>query len=119
MARRRSKQKKWPETPVRTSIESFAHDGRGVAHVDGKTVFIDEALAGESVVFVYTDIRRDYAEGKVVERLTRSELRADAECPHYGVCGGCSLQHVEASAQISVKQNLLVEQFKRIGKVTQ
>ena len=102
---------------MQATIESLAHDGRGVAHVDGKVVFIDEALTGESVEFVYTDIRRDYAEGKVVNLLSRSDIRVDAECPHYSVCGGCSFQHVEASAQIKVKEGLLEEQFKRIGKV--
>lgn len=99
------------------TIESLAHDGRGVAHVDGKVVFIEEALTGETVEFVYTDIRRDYAEGKVVKLLSRSAIRVDAECPHYGVCGGCSFQHIDPFEQIKVKQGLLEEQFKRIGKV--
>ena len=47
----------------------------------------------------------------------RAEVRVDAPCPHYGVCGGCSFQHVEVTAQIQIKQELLSEQFKRIGKV--
>ena len=106
-----------PETPVKAAIESLAHDGRGVAHVDGKVVFIDEVLPGEDVEFVYTDIRKDYAEGKVVTLLSRAADRVDALCPHYGVCGGCSFQHVAAAAQIRIKQDLLAEQFKRIGKV--
>ena len=106
-----------PETPVKATIESLAHDGRGVAHVDGKVIFIDEALPGEDVEFVYTEIRKDYAEGKVVALLSRAADRVDALCPHYGLCGGCSFQHVEASAQIRIKQDLLAEQFKRIGKV--
>lgn len=117
MARRRSDKKKLPATPVQATVESLLHDGRGVAHVDGKAVFIDEALTGETVEFVYTDIRRDYAEGKVVGLLSRSEIRVDAECPHFSVCGGCSFQHVDSSAQIRVKEGLLEEQFRRIGKV--
>ncbi|MGZ8163530.1 MAG: TRAM domain-containing protein, partial [Methylobacter sp.] len=63
MARKRSRKKQLPETPVKATIESLAHDGRGVAHVDGKVVFIDEALPGEDVEFIYTESRRDYAEG--------------------------------------------------------
>ena len=116
MANRRRK-KQLPETPVKVSIESLAHDGRGVAHVDGKVIFIDEALPGEEVEFIYTESRKDYAEGKVVTLLSRADDRVDAQCPHYGVCGGCSFQHVESSAQIRIKQDLLAEQFKRIGKV--
>jgi 23S rRNA (uracil1939-C5)-methyltransferase len=118
MASRRSRKKKLPEQAVRATIESLAHDGRGVTHVDNKVVFIDEALPREELDFVYTDIRRDYAEGKVDRLLSRSSDRVDAKCPHYGVCGGCSFQHVESSAQINIKQSLLQEQFTRIGKVT-
>lgn len=110
--------KKLPEDPIKVTVESLAHDGRGVAHVDAKVVFIDEALPNEEVEFIYTDSRKDYAEGKLVNVLSRSVDRVDALCPHYGVCGGCSFQHVAAHAQIRLKQDLLVEQFKRIGKVT-
>ncbi|NOQ34580.1 MAG: 23S rRNA (uracil(1939)-C(5))-methyltransferase RlmD [Methylococcaceae bacterium] len=117
MARRRSRKKKLPENPVKVTIESLAHDGRGVAHVDGKVVFIDEALPNEELEFIYTDSRKDFAEGKVVNLLTRSEHRVEAECPHYGVCGGCSFQHVDSAEQIHIKQGLLNEQFARIGKV--
>ncbi len=116
MANRRAK-KKLPETPVKVTIESLAHDGRGVAHVEGKVIFIDEALPGEEVEFVYTDSRKDFAEGKVVKLFSRSADRVDALCAHYGVCCGCSFQHVESSAQIRIKQELLIDQFKRIGKV--
>ena len=115
MARKRKKT--LPETSVKVTIESLAHDGRGVAHVNDKVVFIDEALPGEELEFVYTDSRRDYAEGKVVNLLTRSEHRVEPECPHYGVCGGCSFQHVDSTEQIHIKQDLLKEQFSRIGKV--
>ena len=114
---RRARKKPLPTTPIKVTIESLTHDGRGVAHVDGKVVFIDEALPTEEVEFLYTEIRKDYAEGRTVKVLTRAEDRVDALCPHYGVCGGCSFQHVESAAQILIKQDLLIDQFKRIGKV--
>ena len=119
MAKRiRSRKKTFSDIPTLATIESLAHDGRGVTHVNGKVVFIDEALPTEQVEFIYTDSRKDYAEGKVVNLLTRAaDIRVDAPCPHYGVCGGCSFQHVEVTAQIKIKQELLSEQFKRIGKV--
>ena len=109
--------KRLPLDPITATIESLSHDGRGVTHVDGKVVFIDEALPGETLEFVYTDNRRDFAEGKVVKLLTRSEHRTDPECPHYGVCGGCSFQHVDDGEQIHFKEDLLQEQFRRIGKI--
>jgi len=74
-------------------------------------------LPGEEVEFVYTDSRRDYAEGKVVKLLSRSEQRVDPECPHFGSCGGCSFQHVADAEQIKIKEALLRDQFSRIGKV--
>ena len=109
--------KKLPQDPVTVTIESLSHDGRGVAHVAGKVVFIDEALPGETLEFVYTDSRKDYAEGKVAKLLTRSEHRVDPACPHFGVCGGCSFQHVDDAEQIHFKEDLLQDQFRRIGKV--
>lgn len=117
MARVRARRKPLPEAAVRTVIDSLAHDGRGVAHVEGKVVFIDEALPGEEVEFVYTESKKDYAEGKTVKVLTRSEKRVEPGCPHYGICGGCSFQHVEAAEQIKIKEDLLIEQFRRLGKL--
>ena len=106
-----------PQTPVLAHIESFAHDLRGVAHVNGKAVFVDGALPGEEVEFVYTNIRRDYAEARIRRVITPAPNRIAPRCPHFGVCGGCSLQHLAEDQQIMIKQGLLTEQFRRIGKV--
>lgn len=112
-----SRRKKLPEQPVTTTIDALTHDGRGIARVDGKVVFIDEALPGESVDFIYTDSHKDYAEGRVVALHSRSPIRAEPACAHYGSCGGCSFQHVADHEQIVVKEQLLKEQFQRIGKL--
>ncbi len=115
---RRIRKKKLPTLPVTVDIESLSHDGRGVAHVDGKVVFIDEALPGETVEFIYTDNRKDFSEGRVESLSNPSEHRVTPECPHFGRCGGCSFQHVKNEDQIKLKQALLIEQFERIGKVS-
>ena len=114
----RTRKKALPDTPVTATISSLTHDGRGVTHIDGKAVFIDAALPGEEVEFLYTEIRRDFAEAKVVKVLKASEHRVEPLCPHFDVCGGCSFQHVDSERQIKIKQSLLEEQFKRIGKLT-
>ncbi len=114
MSRRRNAP---PPTPVEAEIESLTHEGRGLTRIDGKTVFIDGALAGERVRFRYRRVQRRYDEGCVVEVLRASPERVAPRCPHFGVCGGCSLQHLEASAQIRMKQASLMEVFARIGKV--
>lgn len=103
--------------PGRATIESLAHDGRGVTHVDGKAVFVEGALPGEEVLFGYVDVRRDYAEAVVLEVLVASPERVEPRCSRYGVCGGCSYQHLAGDAQIRAKQALLLEQLRRIGGI--
>jgi 23S rRNA (uracil1939-C5)-methyltransferase len=117
MARSRTRKKVFSQEPIKVTIESLCHDGRGVAHVNGKVVFIDDALPTEEIEFIYTDSHKDYAEGRMVNLFNRAPERVEPECPHYGVCGGCSFQHVASSEQIKIKQELLKEQFSRIGKV--
>lgn len=106
-----------PSEPVRVAIESLTHDGRGIARVDGKPVFVDGALPGEEVSFVYTDSRRDYAEGRLESLHVAAPGRVPPRCPSFGICGGCSFQHVADGEQIRHKQALLVEQFQRIARL--
>ncbi len=99
-------------------IESLTHDGRGVARIDGKAVFVAGALPGERVRIQYGKRRRAYDEAKVEEFLTRSPDRIEPRCPHFGGCGGCAFQHLPAERQIEAKQRVLAENFERIGKVS-
>jgi 23S rRNA (uracil1939-C5)-methyltransferase len=115
MARRRRKAK-LPQEPVQATIESVSHDGKGVCHVDDLTVFVDGALSGEEVSFIYTGKRKKIAEAKVHEVLKASADRVEPKCAHFSICGGCSLQHLAESKQIVLKQNLLLENLKRIGR---
>ena len=115
MARRRKKQ--LPVDPVPATIESLSHEGRGVAHLDGKTVFIDNALPGEEVRFVYTSQRKAFDQGRAVDIVTSSPDRVEPACPHFLVCGGCSLQHMSASAQVAHKQAVLLEQFHHVARL--
>ncbi len=116
MAGRRRK-RKIPEEIFTVQVDSFSHDGKGVARVDGMATFIDGALPGETVEFKYTSIRRDFAEAKVYRVIKASELRTEPKCEYFGVCGGCSIQHLVADQQIHIKQQLLQEQLSRIGKL--
>jgi 23S rRNA (uracil1939-C5)-methyltransferase len=116
MGRRRGK-KRLPEGEFNAVIESLSHDGRGVSHIDGKTVFIHGALPGERVLFNYSHIGRTHDEGVVREILEPSEDRVVPICERFGVCGGCSLQHLRSDKQIGFKQQSLVDALDRIGKV--
>ncbi|MDX2346978.1 MAG: 23S rRNA (uracil(1939)-C(5))-methyltransferase RlmD [Legionella sp.] len=100
------------------NIEKLSHDGRGIARIDGKTTFIDGALEGEQVTFEYTRKKRDFDEGRVLTIEKASPNRVEPRCPHHGVCGGCSLQHLEETAQIHEKEKLMLDMLTRIGHVT-
>jgi 23S rRNA (uracil1939-C5)-methyltransferase len=115
---RRPRKKRLPEPVAQVSVESLAHDGRGVTHLDGKAVFIEGALPGEVVSFEYLSSRKKFDEGRVLEVHQASVDRVEPKCPHFGLCGGCSLQHMDAKAQILAKQQVLLDNLGRLGKVT-
>jgi len=113
-----SRHHKLPVDPIPTTIESLSHDGRGITHVNKRIVFIHGALPGEKVLFKYSRIRSKNAEGYVHEVLEPSAQRIEPKCPHYGLCGGCSLQHLSRGNQIAYKQKVLLQQLQHIGGVT-
>jgi len=88
-----------------------------VARVEGKAVFIDGALPGEQVRFQVTKRRKSYDLGKTVEILETSPERVTPRCRYFGVCGGCSMQHLRAEAQLPAKERVLRDNLERIGKV--
>lgn len=103
--------------PEEGEVVSLAHDGRGVVRASGKTVFVPGALPGERVVFCRLRKRRSYDEAMLVEVLVRAPERVEPACPHFGTCGGCALQHLDATAQVEFKRAHLAEELARIGKV--
>ncbi|HEB92139.1 MAG TPA: 23S rRNA (uracil(1939)-C(5))-methyltransferase RlmD [Gammaproteobacteria bacterium] len=110
------RRKKLPEPRIAT-IDDMAHDGRGIAHVEGKTVFIHRALPGEEVLFRYCRTRGKFDEGDVLEVIRPSPQRVEPRCAHFGICGGCSLQHLGAEDQIVAKQQRLLDNLRKIGRV--
>ena len=119
MARRSKNRNKLPEIVEikHATIESLDQEGRGVAHVDGKTIFIDGALPSEQVTYQSIRIKPSYEVANVVEVLQASSERVTPKCPHYGLCGGCKLQHMDATAQVVAKQKMLEADLWHIGKV--
>lgn len=116
---RRSRRKKQVEAVIKpASIESLDQEGRGVAHVAGKAIFIDGALPGEQVLYQSERVKSTYEVAKTIEVLKASNQRVTPVCPHFGLCGGCKLQHFDFSSQVAAKQRMLEDNFKHIGKVT-
>lgn len=98
-------------------IEDLSHDGRGVARIEGKTVFVADALPGERVFARLQRKHRHFDEASTEEILSASPDRVAPRCRHFGTCGGCALQHLAPAAQIAAKQNVLAQNFARIGHV--
>lgn len=114
---RRNRRRGPPRAPAELRIASLAQDGRGVARLDGKAVFVAGGLPGERVWAAFTRAHREYDEAEVEEVLEASAERVEPRCRHFGVCGGCSLQHLDAAAQIAAKQRVLLDALTRIGGV--
>jgi len=114
---RRQRRSRLPEPVADITIESMAHDGRGVARLDGKTIFIEGALPEERVAIEYLATHRKFDEARAAAIHRPSADRVLPRCPHFGICGGCSLQHLDAAAQIHAKQQVLLDNLKHIGGV--
>lgn len=102
-----------PSLPI--VITGISAEGRGIAHINGKTTFIQDALPGETVHIHYTKRRRQYDEAKATQIIERSSDRVQPQCPHYGICGGCSLQHAHTDMQLRHKEKVLLEQLHQIA----
>ena len=116
MSRRRNK-KSLPSTPIELTIERLGHDGRGIAHREGKIQFVEGALPGERVLAVYTNQRSRFDELRTDSVLSASPERVQPPCAHAHICGGCSLQHLAEEAQVRHKQDVMIEQFQHFGAI--
>lgn len=103
---------------IETTIQSLSHDGRGVTTLNDKTTFVSGALPSEHVICKVIRKHRRYNEAETVDVLTKAPERTEPLCAHYGICGGCSMQHVEIHAQVQLKQQALLDQLKHFGQVT-
>jgi len=97
-------------------VDRLGHDGRGIASWQGKTLFIQGALAGERVSARFVRDHTRFAEAVVDEVIFASDVRQEPPCPHYVTCGGCQLQHLQPEQQLLLKQSIVVEQMQRWGK---
>lgn len=102
---------------VELTIESLAFGGKGVAHLHGFTIFVDRALPGQKVRAKIKRKKNNYAEATVVEIIAHSKAEVIPECPHFGTCGGCLLQHLSYPEQLNQKRNQVQETLKHIGGI--
>lgn len=98
-------------------IESLDHDGRGVSHVGGKVVFIEGALPGEMAEYVVYRSKPKYEQAQATRIVNASSQRVTPKCQYFSTCGGCSMQHLDPQAQVAVKQRVLEDALRHIGKL--
>jgi 23S rRNA (uracil1939-C5)-methyltransferase len=101
----------------RVTIKSLDHEGRGVAHFEGKVIFIEGALVGEEVSYNSYRKKPAFEQAQVATIFKTAPMRVTPKCKHFGVCGGCSMQHLDVRAQVAVKQRILEDGLWHIGKV--
>ncbi|HVL00657.1 MAG TPA: TRAM domain-containing protein, partial [Dongiaceae bacterium] len=115
---RRHRKPPVPQQAVEITIDSQAHDGRGVGRINGKAVFVEGALLGEKVVMQYTRCHGKFDEARAIEILESSPDRVTPQCSAAAVCGGCSLQHMRSDAQIAMKHKILQDQLAHFGDLS-
>lgn len=98
-------------------VESLDHDGRGVAHVDGKAIFIEGALPGELVEYASYRRKPKYENASTIAVIRASSQRVVPRCRHFGHCGGCSMQHLDPSGQTAAKQRVLEDALWHIARL--
>lgn len=110
MTRKRNRRRQLPE-PFEVVIESLSHEGRGITHHKGKIIFVFAALPGEKVRIQINKTNTRYSEATVIEVLEASPHRIQPACEHFSICGGCSMQHIDAEYQLVLKQKSVLEMF--------
>ncbi len=100
-----------------TKITALENEGKGVCKVGGMIVFVPKTLPGEKVRIRITEIKKNFARGKIVEILNPSPKRLESKCPYYDECGGCNLRHQSTSENLIFKKEKVENALKRIGKI--
>ncbi len=114
---RRRREKQGPDAVREAVIESSSHDGRGVVRIDGKATFVHGALPGERVRLRVVAHHRNFDEAETELVLAPSPDRVEPACARFGVCGGCSLQHLAPDAQLAAKQQALLDALRHIAQL--
>jgi 23S rRNA (uracil1939-C5)-methyltransferase len=98
-------------------VTGYAAEGKALSRVDGKVIFIEGAVPGDTVDLLITRNKKDWAEGKVITIREFSKERVEPFCIHFGICGGCKWQMLPYNKQLEYKQQEAADAFKRIGKL--
>ncbi|AFG37971.1 class I SAM-dependent RNA methyltransferase [Spirochaeta africana] len=105
------------DSEIEIVIDKLLSDGRGMGRFQGRVVFVDGVIPGEAVRLRVTRIKSGFAEGQLLQVVSASPHRIAPFCQHFSDCGGCSLQYLEAGAQLRHKAEALRDSLRRLGKL--
>ena len=97
------------------TVEGYSSEGLGIVRLDGAVVFVSQAVRGETVDLRITKVMKSSCAGEIVKIRTPSPERAAPECPHFGKCGGCDLQHLSYPEELRAKRQRVQDALKRLG----
>ncbi len=100
------------------TIDAYAAEGKSIAHLDdGKVLFVENVVPGDIINAIVTKDKKSWAQGRMTQLVTPSDLRVAPFCQHFGVCGGCKWQMLTYAQQLEYKQQQVSDQLQRIGHV--
>jgi 23S rRNA (uracil1939-C5)-methyltransferase len=102
---------------VHVPIDSMAFKGYGVARIHGKVVFVPYTVTGDRAWVEVIEEKKRYSTGRLIQLTEPSPWRVDPPCPYFGSCGGCQWQHIDYSAQTELKEEILRDLLKRLGRL--
>src|SRR2546423_11824557 len=100
------------------TIEKLIYGGDGLGRVNQQAVFVPYAAPGDRLRVRITKLERNFARGVIQEVIAPAANRRPPPCQHFGVCGGCQLQHLDYPAQLKIKADFIRESLQRIGRIT-
>ncbi|MFN9709842.1 MAG: class I SAM-dependent RNA methyltransferase, partial [Bacteroidota bacterium] len=99
------------------AVEDYAAEGKSIARVEGKVIFIEGAVPGDRVDIRLSKSKKDWAEGKAIFFHEYAQKRTTPFCDHFGICGGCKWQMLPYEDQLNYKDKEVAAHLKRIGKI--
>ena len=99
------------------AVSSYAAEGKALARIDGKVIFIEGAVPGDIADVLITKNKKDWAEGKAIKINKLSKERVTPFCIHFGICGGCKWQMLPYEKQLEYKEQEVKDVIRRIGKI--
>lgn len=102
---------------MKGKIESLSFGGEGILRADGLVVFVPFTAPQDEALVEIVSKKKNFAHGKLVQLLKKSQNRIEPRCQHFGVCGGCQLQHLNYPAQLEAKRQFIIDALQRIGKI--